>query len=151
MEELKNKYYIRLNGSNRITDMISSAQSKIRETDIQIGQGFGTQFRVSAEVLSDELQSYVDKENIIRNEIWNEKYGLYQLEYVNGVICKVSEEILEGEYEEPKQPKSPYEQLQQENLTIKLAMVEMAEAHESEKIQTQLAIAELATLVTEGM
>lgn len=124
-----NKYYIRLNGNSRITDIISSAQSEILETDILIGEGFGTQFRASSEVLSDELQMYADEENVLRNEIRNEKYGLYQLEYVDGIIQKVSEEILKSEYIEPEQISEPTNS--ELNEKIDITMVGLTETYEA--------------------
>jgi len=60
--------------------------------------------------------------------------------------------ILNEDYEEPEAPinegSNTLESLQQENL--KLAIAEMAEMQEKERLETQLAIAELAELIVKG-
>ncbi len=62
MEEIKNKYYIRLNERGRVVKAFSDIFDKVEESDILIGEGFGSQYRVSSEALSDELQDYADVE-----------------------------------------------------------------------------------------
>lgn len=47
----------------------------------------------------------------------------------------------------PKQP-TELERLQQENMELKLALAELAESNETDKTQIQVALAELAELVT---
>ncbi len=89
MEELKNKYYIRLNENGRIIKTFSSAFEKSLESDIVVGEDYGSQFRADAGVLSEELQSFASVENglMLMNDL-----GGYQLKYENGLICKVSED-----------------------------------------------------------
>ncbi|WP_342511228.1 hypothetical protein MKY34_13015 [Sporosarcina sp. FSL K6-1522] len=78
------------------------------------------------------------------------------IEGVNDLI-----QITEKEYNELKgeilaahpnnEIPSEMEQLQQENTELKLAIAELAEAHELSKLETQLALAEIAEAMTGGV
>ncbi len=86
MEEIKNKYYIRLNESGRVVKMFSSAFEEPLESDILVSEGVGSQFRADAGVLSEELQSFASVENGL--DLIDEN-GVYQLKYENGLITKI--------------------------------------------------------------
>ncbi len=93
MEEL-NKYHIRLNSKNRIIHCFSDLLEQPLQTDIKIGEGSGSQFRVSIEKLSVELQKYADIENGL--PLTNEQ-GIFILKFEDGLIKKVSEEEIKDE------------------------------------------------------
>lgn len=118
------KYYIRLNENNRIIKAFSSAFEESLKTDIEIGQGFGSQFRANSEVLNDELQIHAGVENGL--PLYNEKHQ-YQLEFVDGVIYKISDEVLESEYVEPIRAPTKMEIIQKELLQTQLALCDVYE------------------------
>jgi hypothetical protein len=64
---------------------------------------------------------------------------------------KTKQEI-EDERNQPRPPTQAerIEELENENLQLKLALAEMAEDHETEKTEIKLALAELAELLTGG-
>lgn len=119
------KYYIRLNKDNKIVKTISDIFEMPLDNDILIGEDEGIQFRATEDVLSDELKEYAEVENglsIINN------YGLLQLTYIDGIICKVPDEILQQEYESlPKSEPTEIEVLKQENIDLMLAVTELYE------------------------
>ncbi len=94
MEYTKNKYYIRLNENSRIVKWFSEVFEKPLDGDILIGEGYGVQFVVGKEVLSEELQEYANVENGL--PLTNER-GILQLKFENGVISKVSDVELKVE------------------------------------------------------
>lgn len=130
MEEIKNKYYLRVDKRNRIIYKLSSAQESPLETDIEVGQGNGTQFQVGTEKLSDELQLWSGVENGL--ELIHKDYGLFQLEYVENTIFEVDSDVLENEYAE----------------LVKLAIPTNSELNEKLDI-TMIALAEAINLVAE--
>lgn len=88
MEEIKNKYYIRIDEKKRIIKVFADILEKAEEGDISIGEGEGSQFRACKQSLSEELQMFADVENGLQLVDAN---GLYCLKYENELICKVSE------------------------------------------------------------
>ncbi len=125
MEEIKNKYYIRLNENGRIVKTFSNALENCLESDIQVGVGYGTQFRVKGEVLSAELQEFSNVENGLC--LINDN-GLFALKYENGLICKVTEEEQDAELQTlPKAPPTEVEILKEENLLLMETAVELYE------------------------
>lgn len=95
MLEEKNKYYIRLNENNQIIHFFSEIFEQPIESDILIGRGVGSQFRVSSEVLSEDLQEYAEVENGLPYF----ENGIYQLKYNNGIIQRLSAEEIQEELE----------------------------------------------------
>ncbi len=149
MEYTKNKYYIRLNENSRIVRWFSEVFEKPIDGDILIGEGYGVQFVVGKEVLSEELYDYADIENGL--DLTN-KNGLLQLKYENGIISKVSEVELEEqlkvqlEKEQTETQPTEIEVLKQENAELKQAMAELYEKNlelEKQNIDIMLAITEL--------
>ncbi len=117
MEELKNKYYIRIDERGRVVKVFSDIFDKVKESDILIGEGFGSQYRADSSVLSDELQDYADVENGL--DLIDEN-GLYILKYENGIICKVSDEEIEEEIGDLPEPEpSELEQIKSQNTELK--------------------------------
>lgn len=151
MEDYKNKYYIRVNENNRIIKTFSSAFENAEKSDIEIGEGDGSQFRVSKERLTEELHDYANVENGL--ELINE-YGLYCLKYENGVISKISDVELQEELNNlPKSPLTKMEMLEEENIILMETTTQLYESNlEQEKqiekleqvnVEMMLAIIEL--------
>ncbi len=91
VQEMKNKYYIRINENDRVVKVFSDVFEKAEESDILIGEGNGSQFRANKEILGEELQGVAGIENGLG--LINEQ-GLYCLKFDNGKIEKVSDEEL---------------------------------------------------------
>lgn len=70
--------------------------------------------------------------------------GMFKPKFINGVWEEASENTIPVP---PTLPKTEIEILQEDNLTLKMAMAEMAEKMELEKIEMMLAVAELAELI----
>jgi primase-polymerase (primpol)-like protein len=76
----------------------------------------------------------------------------------NGIPYRITEDDETGFYlkesmqeiPDPEPQPSRIAQLEAENRELKLALAELAEAHEREKTEMQLAIAELAELIAGG-
>lgn len=71
--------------------------------------------------------------------------GYYR--WQNGSI--VLDQTLKDEVDKQNRPYG-YDELQQENTELKLAIAELAESNESDKVDMQLALAELAEIVEGG-
>lgn len=144
MEELKNKYLIRQNEKGRIIKAFSSAFEEVKKEDIAIGEGFGSQFRASKEVLSEDLQGFANIENGL--PLLDEN-GIYILKYENGAISKILDEELAEEIENlPKAEKSKIQVLEEQNTELMLALTEVYEKNlslESQLTDTQLALVEI--------
>lgn len=125
MEEFKNKYYISINEENRIVKTFSSAFGNPIDSDIEVGEGVGSQFRVSGELLSEELKFFADIENGL--QILDEN-GLYCLKYENGLIHKVDENELQEELNNlPKQQPTKIEMLEEENIMLMETVTQLYE------------------------
>ncbi len=118
MKELKNNYYIRLSENSEIVKMFSSVYERPKETDILVGSGFGAQFKITENVLHNDLKQYANIENGL--PLINEQ-GIYQLKYENGLITKISDQELQKEIDNLQKAKSKpseIEILKQSNLTL---------------------------------
>ncbi len=123
MEEIKNKYYIRLNENGRVVKTFSDVFENAMESDILIGEGFGSQFRASSDVLSEDLQEYAEVENGL--QLMNDQ-GIYILKYENGVICKVSDEEIQAEIDDlPESEPSEIEKIKTENVALRSNVVNL--------------------------
>ncbi len=151
MEEVKNKYYIRLDQNDRIIKFFSNVFEEPKETDILINEGYGLHFIVDKDTLREELQRYANIENSL--PLTNE-FGILQLKYKEGKIRKISDEELEKEIDNlPKSKPSKLQVLEEENLllmettaylyeeniTLKLEQ----EEQKQQNIDIMLAVAEL--------
>lgn len=96
MEQLKNKYYIRLNENNKIIKTFSNIFEEPQQTDVLIGEGYGSQFRATSEILSEGLQEYSDVENGLPLYDLN---GNLQLIYENNLIRYTTDEEKQQELE----------------------------------------------------
>ncbi|UAT29397.1 hypothetical protein K7T73_12380 [Bacillus badius] len=88
--------------------------------------------------------------------------GQYEQDFIESDEYRVNLETktIEFSYPDPSQPDAPpvfrkplterIVELESQNTELMLAVAELASAGETDKIETQLAIAELATLVTGG-
>ncbi len=123
-DKVKYKYFIRVE-NNKIIKAFSNVFENPKENDILIGEGDGSQFRATSEVLSEELQYLSKIENGL--SLINDK-GLYSLKYENGLICKVSEEELQEELNNlPKPHHTEVEVLKEENLILMETMTTLYE------------------------
>lgn len=135
MLEFKSKYYIRVNKNNRVIKTFSNFFEEPEENDVEVGEGVGSQFRASKDVLSEELQALADVENGL--SLVNE-YGLYCFKYVNGLITKVSESELKEELNQlPKPQPSKLETLEQENIMLMETTVDLYETTLEQNKQIQ--------------
>ncbi|MNO74580.1 hypothetical protein D3C76_655850 [compost metagenome] len=66
--------------------------------------------------------------------------------WIEGLTSQEIEELTRARPQEP----SEIDRLRAENTELKLAITELAEANENDKTETQLALAELAALITGG-
>ncbi|MGE7880162.1 hypothetical protein [Peribacillus muralis] len=73
--------------------------------------------------------------------------GMFKPKFINGRWEEASENTIPVP---PVPPKTEMEILQEDNLALKMAIAEMAEKMESEKIEMMLAVAELAELIKGG-
>lgn len=122
MTDEQNKYFIRLNSNNQIIHYFSNIFEKPLETDIEIGQGYGSQFRASSSVLSEELQVYANVENGLSVHNLN---GLLQYKFEKGIIYKLTDaELQEQQNELPPAEPTELEKLQAENTAIKQELEE---------------------------
>ncbi len=125
MEDLKNKYYIRLNKDNRIIKTFSNVFEKAKESDILIGEGKGSQVVLTKDKLHTDLIHLVGVENGL--DLICDK-GIYQYKYENGVVTKISNEELRSDIEKlPKPMPSKIEILEQQNMDLMLAVTELYE------------------------
>ncbi len=125
MEDLKIKYYLRLDERNKVIKTFSDVFEKSKEADILIGEGYGSQFRASLEVLGEGLENFAEVENGLT--LVN-KLGIYLLKYENGLICKVSDEEIQAEIDNlPKPEPTEIEKLKEENLMLMEALAEIYE------------------------
>ncbi len=143
MEEFKNKYYISVNEKNRVIKTFSSVFEKPIETDILIGEGAGSQFRVLSDKLSEELQEFAEVENGLQliNEL-----GIYILKYENGVIRKISDEELEESISGVEFVPTEIELLKEENfkiIEVATKLYELAMKVQEDNIDLRSAIIEL--------
>lgn len=151
MSEFKNKYYISINENARIIKIFSSDYVNANESDILVGEGIGSQFRVTKEVLSEELHQYANIENGLNLVDGN---GFYCLKYESGLITKVSESELEEELNNlPKPQPTQLETLEQENIMLMETATELYETSieqekqikelKQENVEMMMAIAEI--------
>lgn len=144
MEEVKNKYCIRLNSKNQITHFFSSVFETPLKTDILLNEGDGSQFRASSENLSGDLQEYAEVENglPLMNEL-----GIYQLKYENGKIQKLTAQEIQVEINNlPKPQPTDIEILQEENILLMMTATELYEKNlqlEEQNLDIMLAVAEI--------
>lgn len=76
-----------------------------------------------------------------------------RIEEREGVLYCIEEDGSEWEYKPSPQPEPESDrlaELETENTALKLALAELAETQEADKLATQLALAELAELVAGG-
>ncbi len=144
MEKINNKYYIRINEKNRVIKGFSDAFETAKEGDIQIGEGFGTQFRIASEKLSADLQHFSDIENSLT--MLAEK-GIYIYKYENNLIQKISEEDYQEELSNlPKLQPTEVEVLKEENLNLMATTAQLYEKTlelEQQNLDLMLAITEI--------
>ncbi len=137
MENLKNKYYIRLNKDNRIIKTFSSVFEKAKERDILIGEGIGSQVRFTKDKLHTDLSHLIGVENGL--DLINEM-GIYQYKYENDLVTKISNEELQSDIEKLPKPKpSKVEKLEEDNKNLRAEIENL----KKDNIDTMLAITEM--------
>lgn len=129
----------------------------------------------TASTVEQDIEFYYTLKNVNRDII-----GMIQLDYgqysqdfaesqghfrvnIDKLVGKSPEkfhEALEFSYPDPNEPKAPpvyikplteqVAELEAQNMELMLAVAELSDANETDKIETQLAIAELASMVMEG-
>ncbi len=125
MEELKNKYYIRLNEDGRIIKCFSDVFEEPLENDILISEDYGSQFRITSEVLSQDLQQCANVENGL---ILTDENGIYILKYEDSLIQKLTDEEYEMEIDNlPVSEPTKMEVLEKENLALMETLTQIYE------------------------
>ncbi len=135
MEQVKNKYYIRLDDNERVIKFFSNVFEEAKETDILINEGYVLHFVVDKDTLSEELYSYANVENGLPlvNEL-----GVFQLKYEDGKISKISNEELQNEIDNLPIPKpSKLQILEDQNLLLMETTAYLYEENLSLKIEQE--------------
>lgn len=95
-------------------------------------------------------QLYPDYSNVAYLEYDGEIDGLSDVQVVTQATYDEHKQRIANQ-PRPITPEEKIQQLEEQNMSLMLAIAELADANEQDKIETQLAIAELATIVTGGV
>jgi len=126
------KHYIRVNDAGTIVHGFSDAFEQPLDDDILVAEEAPRHFH---EAFSEPLV--------------NDR-GQFGFKWAGEIVERMQAELDAEWANRPPAPPSEIELLRAENIELKLALAELAEAQEADKTETQLALAELAEIITGG-